>query len=307
MLTFKSLMRRGAKEGEDNQESGFSLIEVLVGFTLIVIVLSMGAIAITQALGVQQNTERSARGTQLARDYIEKMQGSKWDYQGFHESDDGYAERTIYPGLTTVTIPEDIRTTGIHPIERRSIAGVEYIVKTDVLVDDPTNEYATHTIRVVVEYNDEKGNLKRISVDALRTPTPSERIPTGVDDSYIPGADGRPGAPRMSDNVSKISGFVYSPGNRVEISVYVPTPGDYPVTKLAYNVRCANGEEFTLGGSSITNTRIGDLWIGTVAHNASFKCQLYTNGTEIDVTAINSVGEGAPLTLIPENFTKIGQ
>lgn len=71
-------------------DDGISLVEILVGLTILAVVLSALASGIITSLTTIQKDERRVRATQLANATLEDLRGSDWADLGFYGNDTGY-------------------------------------------------------------------------------------------------------------------------------------------------------------------------------------------------------------------------
>lgn len=296
------------KARHETEESGFSLIEVLVGMSLIMLVLTSGAVAMMDMLGAQQNNERYMRGVQLSRDYITRVEATTWNQIGFRESDRGYRDKV--GARFTHTIPEGSLTTGVFPLEERNIGGVQYTVRTDILKNNINDTYQARSIRVNVTYKDNENKEREINIEALRAPTPSEQIPAEADLTSHLQSSGAPTAPTFYDEINQYAGS-YSPTLGTNVTVRVMHPGDSPVNNIHYTVYCPGLDPYTFSytnpPSGIVKSNTNGAWtIRYLSKPTGLPCELSNPATTLSVEARNNQGLSAPLSIMYNNFDQIG-
>lgn len=306
-MIFKTNLAHLVKRRQQSSENGFSLVEVIVGFALIIVIVTASSIAVLESLGTQQNNERYSRGVQLARDYIERTSASHWNSLGFSGHEAGFRDK--WEGMDTVVVGEGKPTTGILPIETRFVGGVEYTIQTDIVTTDIADNYAARYIHVQVSYDDEKNKNKNIKVKSLRAPTPSEQIPPAADLTDHPGLRGEPAMPNFYDEINKWAGST-SAVLGTELTVKVLNPGLYPVTDIRYSMTCANGVVYNFSYENtppgIMKSKTANTWtVRYMSTPSGFPCELVSAGTITDIRAENNAGISAPLTVKRQNFKNL--
>lgn len=287
------------------QDEGFTLVELLVSMLIILgVLISVGWVT-TQTLTLQQNGEARDKGVQIARDFIEKSKQAPFANLGFHASDTGYRTSSPTTSEETVTVPEDKNTFSVIPLDTNHvIGGTQYTIRTDITWTLNTHATSPKRVRVEVSWLKDDNTVDKTVISYIRASTASEQIPSDLDLTVIPGSTGVPSAPSYYDVINSTGGFksIYGTGYMIKIL----NPGDYPVNDLKFTITCPSLDPVDIFWSSppvgMTKTQTGTTYQFSYygATPASLPCDITTATTV--VSASNTKGYGAPLTITPTNF-----
>lgn len=163
-------------------ESGFTLIEMLVALMVTGLVLSaMASVAIT-AMRAVQSDERTVRSTQLGNEVLESLQAVPYDLVGLYETEalDHFGQAT-FEGEDLVLLPDpaddDSREDLVpEPFWQETRDGVTYDVEVAITwVDDPDTTAAQDYKRIVVTLTwERRGEPLSARVETLQSPGPEE-------------------------------------------------------------------------------------------------------------------------------------
>lgn len=297
-----------------DSDNGISLVELLVAATLIAVVTTSIGLAFGSVITIQHNTEATDKAVQVARDYVERTKQAHFSTLGFYDYDTGF--RATGPGgLPTVVIAPDRPSTGLIPLDKKSVGGAEYEVRTDITSPSVTDEYAPKTITVTVSWRQDNGATTSTSVSYVRSPTAAERIPPWLDVTTNPGLDGVPSAPTFFDDGARLGGTVSAAFGRA-YRVRVILPGNpAALTGLRFAIQCSSdspdevvvdmksteGAPFTAPSGWTATASGNEYTLSYYTKPANLPCNIEM-AHETTVNAINVAGVSPPLTLQPQNF-----
>lgn len=174
-----------------HNEQGFAIAELMVALMIIAAVLVIGAGAIVSSSRSVLNNELRDRGVQLVQDELEQARATNFNSLGLSEDSPGYRARvgTKY----TVTLPDGVEPV-IVPTKTKEITGNNYDIRTDVVwygasagnvynpAAAPTGNQCAAAKQVIVNvsWKDAEGKVKKSQMSWVRTPTPSECVPTTI-------------------------------------------------------------------------------------------------------------------------------
>lgn len=286
-------------------DDGFTLIELMVSMIIIIVVLVASAKVFTLTLGVQQDIESSNKATQIARDYVERSKQASYNTLGFYNTDEGFRAAGTN-GEQTVVIAGNKPTSGLVPIDSKTVGGIVYQVRIDITTTDPGYAYAPK--RVVVEVSWIDGNRKADTslISVVRSPNASEQIPPALDLSVAPGNGGVPSSPSYYDAINKYAGTASTVLGH-EFVVKVAAAGSSPVSDLKFSIVCGTNPAYVVSWASPpagwTKSASGNTYyLGYYTKPATIACQIENATTT--VVAHNNSGDSSPMTILPANFLK---
>jgi prepilin-type N-terminal cleavage/methylation domain-containing protein len=175
-----------------DEDSGFTLVESLVGMVVISIVFSAMAAFLITAIKAQTANERRIKATQVGSKAVEDLRALPWTSLGFYTTDTGYA--STYKGADTVTLAAP--ASGVRdskaPLPSKTtvtVGGVAFSQTLHVVwFDDPgdglagaDNDSNTHDAKkVIADLSWTVGTVtKDLTVTGVRAPTIDEVSPRG--------------------------------------------------------------------------------------------------------------------------------
>lgn len=288
---------------KSRQEDGLSLVELLVAMSIIVIIMTSTALVMTRTLGFQQETESTDKAVQVSRDYVERTKQANYNTLGFHTADPGFRAKGPN-GENTVVIPDNKTTSGLVPLEKKVVGGIEYTIRIDITTTDPAYNFAPKRVTVEVTWAQDNAKPGSTKISVVRAPNASEQIPPALDITVIPGNDGTPSAPTYFDDVNRYAGTASDVLGR-KFTVKVLAAGNYPVTDVKFDIECAGQPTYS---ASYLNPPPG--WTTSVS-GQTYTMSYYSrpSGLRCDieeavttVNAVNNAGNSGPLTITPVNF-----
>jgi prepilin-type N-terminal cleavage/methylation domain-containing protein len=176
-----------------DEDSGFTLVESLVGMVILGIVFTAMAGFLVTAVKAQTANERRIRAAQVGNKAVEDLRALPWAVLGFYASDPGYA--ATYNGEETVTLAEPVApaTKDANAPKPSStdvtVGGVAYAQTLHVTwFDDPgdgigaaDSDANTHDAKkVIADLSWTVGDGgKNLTVSGVRAPTVDEVTPRG--------------------------------------------------------------------------------------------------------------------------------
>lgn len=164
-------------------QSGLSLIEMLVALFVVGVVLTaMASVAMTSLRAVQSD-ERTVRSTQLGNEILESLLVVPYDLVGLYASEaDAHFGQASFEGEDLVLLadpadPQDREDLVPVPAWQETRDGIEYEVELAITwVDDPDTASVQDYKRVIVMLSWEvRGRPSSARVEALRAPGPGEQ------------------------------------------------------------------------------------------------------------------------------------
>jgi len=176
-----------------DDDTGFTLVESLVGMVILSIVFTAMAGFLVTAVKAQAANERRIKGTQVGNKAVEDLRALPWGTLGFYASDAGYT--ATYNGADTVTLAEPVAPATKDPnapspsTTTVTVGGVTYSQTLHIVwFDDPgdgtggsDNDTNTHDAKkVIADLTWTVGSqTKSLSVSGVRSPTVDEVMPRG--------------------------------------------------------------------------------------------------------------------------------
>jgi prepilin-type N-terminal cleavage/methylation domain-containing protein len=168
---------RGGKGSAVRDESGLTIIEMMVALLVIGVVLAaMASVSITSMISMQRS-ERVVHSTQLGNEIIEGYLAVPYDDLG-HDTDDATAHfgSAEFEGEDLVLLGDDPDAVPSRTTEIRS--GVTYEIESAVTwVDVPGTDAAQDYKRITVMLTwEHRGTQRTARTEATRSPAPDEQL-----------------------------------------------------------------------------------------------------------------------------------
>lgn len=302
-----------------DERGSMSLIEVVVASALILGILVTTGYFFARSTDSQLTIDMRNKAVQVSQDFSERIMSVDYYNVGFYPSSEGYRD-TNSLGEKTVTIPEDRDALGFSPLEQKSVGGVSYTVRTDVAYINPENKRrGTFPIRIniVTTWQGSSDKEESVSIEKIRFPDPTNKVPDGMNVSQTAGANGEPSQPTFYDEIRSYAGTVSSTGFGGSIVFVVDDPGDSPVSDIYMDFFCDYpiSEEATRIKWSelqeVTGLFLTPTTLPTIGERIRYNMTFYDVPAElpcdpfnkkVNVLAVNDQGVSQPLSITEANY-----
>lgn len=233
-----------------NDESGMSLIEVVVAAALILGVLVTTAYFATRSQAIQASLDSENKAIQVARDYAERIMAVPFKDTGFYMHSEGWKEKNAANQLT-ITIPPDRDALTFNPKETKTIGGNIYTVETELTRIPmstnwsplPSTTSQPINVKVTVTWEEADGKTRSTSLQRVKYPGAEEQLSQKIDKEYKPGDIGQPSTPTFYDQLDNYAGIISPTTGTYQIIFNVNNQGSSKIKDIVIEAKCESNNK----------------------------------------------------------------